>query len=145
MDTLQWNTDEAEMFNFVYHNFDVTLAKKILRDKPREIKDMNIEGVMGLVGEPGKLIIGVGINWDKALSDEVDLTFPIILVHYEDSFMPIDGWHRIGKAKMQGIMNLPCVVLDREESAKVSDLYKPKKSVQVTKPKRKSRARKANV
>ena len=85
---------------------------------------MDISGVTDLIGEPpvdGKftLHIGITINWEVATSDEVDLEIPIILVPYRDSFIPIDGWHRIAKAKINRVTELPCVVMTKAETKSI--------------------------
>lgn len=82
---------------------------------------MDISGVAALVGKPpvdGKITIsmGVAVNWDLAASDDVALNVPIILVPYRDSYIPIDGWHRIAKAVLKGITTLPCVVMTKAET-----------------------------
>jgi hypothetical protein len=121
---VEWHESE-EVFSFLRYTFDVQHAKSLLRKKPREISSMNLEGVLKLVGEPptgdSKLIhFGViGIDWNVALSDKVDLTIPVLLVPFQDSYLPIDGWHRIAKAKVQKIEALPCVALTKAEAKKI--------------------------
>lgn len=114
-------SDQEETFDFVTATFDVTEAKEIIRtSKPRKIVEMDIEGVADLVGMPGKMTIGIHVDWNKVQSDQVDMSIPIVLVHFRDSFMPIDGWHRIAKAKLEGRARLPCVVLNKRESKQVT-------------------------
>jgi ParB-like chromosome segregation protein Spo0J len=50
------------------------------------------------------------------MTSEVDMDVPVILVQLNDSCLPIDGWHRIAKAKLEGRSTLPCVVLNKTES-----------------------------
>ncbi len=140
---IQWN-DEPETFYFLTSSFDVKAAKDIIRNRPREVHTMDISGVAGMVGFPPKedgtqriAVMGVAVNWKKALSEEVDLTIPVILCEAHGDHLPIDGWHRIAKAKALGIPSVLCVVLDKVESAKVSTL--PKKVAQ-RKPSRRKTA-----
>jgi hypothetical protein len=120
-DSVEWSTT-PEVFQFVRNAWDVAHAKELIRSKrPRKINNMDISGVADLVGKPpvdGELSmhLGIGVDWEKAASDEVDLEVPIILVPYRDSFIPIDGWHRIAKAVLKGITELPCVVMTKAET-----------------------------
>jgi len=117
----EWN-NESETFRFVRHVFDVQKAKELIRTKkPRDVKEMDIEGVADLVGEPPiagsmRLHAGIRINWVRVMTDEVDSNFPVILVPFNDSYLPIDGWHRIAKAKLASRAKVPCVVLNKSES-----------------------------
>ena len=119
-DSFEWN-NEAEVFNFVGHSFDVQAAKELIRQKPRKVGMMNISGLVGLVGDPPvdggsyRMTFGITVNWDKAQSDDVDLDFPCILVPWRDSALPIDGWHRVAKAKIKGQSEVPYVILTKKE------------------------------
>jgi hypothetical protein len=120
-DAFEWNSEE-ETFTFIRHCFDIQKAKELIRKKPREVNEMNISGVADLVGNPptkdGPRTIhvgGIGIDWEKVLTEKVDTTMPIILAPFQDSYLPIDGWHRIAKAKLAGQENVPCVVLTKSE------------------------------
>ena len=123
-DAFVWN-ETPETFNFGRHTFDVAAAKALIRTKkPRKVESMSIEGISHLVGEPPKedgsrtiRALGVSVNWDRimAMPDEIDLDFPTILVPWRDSYLPIDGWHRVAKAKVLGTPGLPCVRLTKAE------------------------------
>lgn len=124
-DAIKWETI-SETFQFLTHSWDVSLAKKLIQSKhPRKIETMDISGVADLVGKPPSdtdttfYVSGVTVDWAKAASDEVDLTIPIILAPHRDSYMPIDGWHRIAKAVLTGVKELPCVVLNKTEAKAV--------------------------
>lgn len=120
-DSVEWR-DTPEVFQFARNQWDVAQAKELIHTKrPRKIGTMDISGVAALVGKPpvdGKISIHIGItiNWEVAASDDVDLEVPIILVPYRDSFIPIDGWHRIAKAVLKGVTELPCVVMTKAET-----------------------------
>ena len=123
-DAFEWNST-PEIFNFGFHSFDVAKAKELIRSKkPRKVESMSIEGVSDLVGDPPAedgsrtlRALGVVVNWDRimTMSDEIDLDFPTILVPWRDSFLPIDGWHRVAKAKVVSRSALPCVRLTKAE------------------------------
>jgi hypothetical protein len=77
-----------------------------------------------LVGKPPvdggiSIHIGISVNWGKAASDEVNLEVPVILIPYRDSYLPIDGWHRVAKAKLNGLSELPCVVMTKAEAKSI--------------------------
>jgi hypothetical protein len=122
-DSFEWSS-RPEVFNFGRHAFDVEKAKELIRTKkPRKVSSMNISGVVDLVGEPPKAdgsfvirALGVVINWDRVQTDEIDTDVPLILVPFQDSYLPIDGWHRIAKAKIKGTTTLKCVVLNKSET-----------------------------
>ena len=115
--TTVWNT-EPETFSFVSACFDVAEAKRVLTEKPHKVGNMEIADVARLVGEPGKIVLGVSVNWERVQNDpSIDLTVPVILAWTKaGSLLPIDGWHRIAKAKLQGATSLPAVVLNKTES-----------------------------
>ena len=125
--SIEW-INKSETFTFIRYCFDVDKAKEIIRLKPRKIHEMGISGVSDWVGNPpnrtsdGILHIscGIAINWNNLESKEIDLGIPIILIHWNDSHLPIDGWQRIAKAKVKGIEKLTCVVLNKAESKKVT-------------------------
>jgi hypothetical protein len=123
-DSVSWNTAIPETFQFVRSTWDVGSAKKMIQNKPRKIGNMNIAGVKDLVGSPpvegqNFRVVGVTVDWSKAASDDVDLNVPVILCPHRDSYMPIDGWHRIAKAVLKGITELPCVVLTKAEAKRI--------------------------
>jgi hypothetical protein len=123
-DSIEWR-DTPEVFEFARNVWDVAQAKELIRSKrPRTVAAMDISGVADLIGKPpvdGKVSIhlGISVNWEVAASDDVDLTVPVILVPYRDSFIPIDGWHRIAKAKILGVTELPCVVMNKAETKQI--------------------------
>lgn len=130
----EWH-DVEEVFHFLAASFDVRLAKKFIRDVPRELNEVRVADVSNLIGSPPKregnsvmVSAAIRINWDRAVSSETDITVPIILCKVFDTYMPIDGWHRLAKAKAEGRETLPCVVLTDEESDKVAHLPNKKRS-----------------
>ena len=120
-DSIEWQ-GTSELFLFEGNQWDVDQAKELIRTKrPRKIRTMDISGVSALIGKPpvdgkGTINLGVAVAWNRAASDEIDLKVPVILVPYRDSYLPIDGWHRIAKAVLKGITELPCVIMTRAET-----------------------------
>lgn len=118
----EWKV-EFEEFHFAMSCFDVAKAKELIRSKrARKVGMMDISGVVDLVGSPPKdgvhtlTALGVGVDWEKVATDEVDMDFPVILVPWRDSHLPIDGWHRIAKGKVTGRETLPYVILTKAEA-----------------------------
>ena len=67
-----------------------------------------------------KLIDVSKVDWFLEFDKEVDLqrtqaadlSFPILLTHEDGRLLAVDGAHRIRKAKMQGIKQLPYRMID---------------------------------
>lgn len=112
-----WNTELGETFSFISAHFDVSEAKRILTAKVHEEGEIVVADVSSWVGEPGKLVMGINVDWDHVRTDAVDISVPVILAYTRvGSLLPIDGWHRIAKAKLTGVAKLPAVVLTKAES-----------------------------
>ena len=117
--TLTWRL-KGEVFRLVGEVWDVDAAKRIVRDRPRPIRQLNIAKFRDLIGAPGQVyVFGIRIVWDKALSGNVNLEDPIIVAYGRRERFPIDGWHRIARALWDGIKTLPYVGLTKEESKRV--------------------------
>jgi hypothetical protein len=112
-----WNTT-PEWFTFLAARFDVQRAKQCLSQKARKVGTMPIQEVARLVGAPDKVMMGISVDWDRVQNDpSIDLSVPVILAWTKaGSLLPIDGWHRIARAKLEGIPSLPAVVLTKAES-----------------------------
>ena len=119
---IHWNCAE-EWFHLMGEGFDIQQAKMILSNKDHKVESMELEesGCFGLIGLPGRMTMGIQINWDKVQNDpEISLDIPIILAYSKrGSLIPVDGWHRIAKAKLAGIKELPSVILTKTESKKI--------------------------
>jgi hypothetical protein len=124
--------DVDEDFRFVTAWFDIRKAKKIIRENPREVQQIDVTAAFNLIGDPpnpdgtpGRIVMGVSVYWDKALSDVTDLSIPIIVGELNTEWaehLILDGYHRLAKAKAQGITMLPCVMLTRTEVETFSNL-----------------------
>lgn len=115
---ITWNTEIPEVFHFLGTHYDVQKAKQILASKPRIIASLPVSDVAFLVGKPDTWNIAVTIDWKKAR--KADTSVPLILAYSaRGNLMPIDGYHRIGRAVLEKKTALPAVVLSEEESREV--------------------------
>ena len=90
--------------------YHVDRAKALIEATPREIIRVAVSEV----------VIYAYDGTDLIDDPEIDLDVPIILISLSDgSRMPIDGLHRISKAKALQIGVLPAVVLDLSETAAI--------------------------
>lgn len=112
-DSVEWRTDVVEVFTFLTRQYDVQRAKRFIVAKPRPIQQVEVEPVRPWIHLPGSQNLGVLVR--QVGIDAADLTIPIIMAES----MPIDGWHRLGKALLTGVTHLPCVLLTKAESKKV--------------------------
>jgi hypothetical protein len=95
---------------FHFGDYDVTEAKRILKDAPRDSVELDVAGYSAML----KLMAGVG-----APSTEDHMKVPLIVVKVSAGYLPIDGWGRIAKAIEQGRPSLPAVVLTVEEKRRI--------------------------
>lgn len=119
--SIKWHTERNESFHFVGLGWNVTKAKQIIIKHPREIVSIDYNAFEPLLAGPsstGLYRLGVSIDRKRIISDEIDLSVPVIIVEGEDGkHMLIDGWHRLGKA-IQLRQNLLAVILQHEEFMK---------------------------
>ena|SRR5579872_1099078 len=119
----EWQSD-GETFTFLNIVWNVTEAKRIIASKPRRLDEIEVSEAALLVHRSGAsmgqtLPIGPRIDWNRVDGDPaVDLQVPVIVawVPEADSYLVIDGWHRIAKAIMVSVARLPAVALTRTES-----------------------------
>jgi hypothetical protein len=121
---VKWYTDREEYFSLLGRGWDITKAKKIIIDKPREIfliSTVSFEPLIGGKTASGTIRMGISIDSSKATSEEIDLSIPVIIVEtsYGDHML-IDGWHRLAKAVHIKQELLPAVILSPEENVRVS-------------------------
>jgi len=101
-----------EEFEFDGDTYDVSAAKKLLKDKNRRVVNIATDALK-------RMAPTVSISKRKALRPEIDLAVPIIVAIRRGRKLPIDGWHRIYKALKNGIKTLPAQILTVEESREV--------------------------
>lgn len=109
----EWHT-KPEVFNFVSTQFNVELAKQIIRNTPRPVSKMPIEPLRRYITK------SISIDSDKLEGDVIDLSIPLIIAQKGSNVLPIDGWHRIAKAFDLGLTELPAVFLTEEETKEIA-------------------------
>lgn len=121
----EWKLDD-EYYTLLSFCVNVTKAKEIIQNKPRQLQDFDIQDLAKWTKRPiikpdgtMTMTIGHNVDWNKIDHGEVNLDFPLILATYKDELMLIDGWHRVAKAYDQGIHILPGVVLTEQETKKI--------------------------
>jgi hypothetical protein len=64
------------------------------------------------------------LDWDYART--ADLTRPLLVIPFgEQEILLIDGWHRLARAVLEGIEELPMILLTREEADSIQWLHLP--------------------
>lgn len=108
----RWDTETEEVFSFLLHSWDVRQAKRIIVARPRVVVAFSLEGLAGVASRV------LGMNPSQ---DSVDFRLPIVVVTTpQGNYLPIDGWNRIRKALLQGLTEVPSVLLNASESRKVT-------------------------
>jgi hypothetical protein len=122
-------TPAAQWFVFGAWVYDIQAAGQLLREVPRPDRLLPVAvwaGAYGLDREPGAsphtiALIGPGPGFDPAYAMSTDLSRPVIVATFAiegqpDTPLLIDGTHRLYKAHVSGVVELPCQVLDTAET-----------------------------
>jgi len=122
-DPADWNATEHshEYFRFGQDAWNIGKAKMILASKPERklvtFKVIDLRPLAPLVGIDWKR---VDRDLEFPVEDQViKLRVPLIVIVTKYGALPIDGWHRIGKAIRMGVKTLPAVVLTKAEEKAV--------------------------
>jgi hypothetical protein len=109
--------DGDETFQLLHLEWDIEEAKRLVEAKPHEVRPLRIADLDGL------------LRWiavDREHATHVPTDQPVIVAIVPkmaadggDAIIPIDGWHRIARAGMEGRETVPAVMLTRAESIKV--------------------------
>lgn len=100
-----------ETFTMLADRWDIDKARAVLDQSPREPIQVPIASALQIIGL---------IRIDEVHAQTVDLSAPIIVALTPDGLpLPIDGWHRIWRASVEGYMTLPAYVLTLKESERV--------------------------
>ncbi|WP_031520633.1 hypothetical protein [Streptomyces sp. NRRL F-5123] len=102
---------QFEYFQFLGYRWNVVHAKTIAADLP--VGTVDVRPFFASLGF-------VRIDADHV--PHVDLTKPLILVRIAElggAALLIDGWHRVARARRDGVSELPCVVLDTTQERTV--------------------------
>jgi hypothetical protein len=86
-----------EIFCFLASVWDVSAAKALVASREPNAS----------FAPPAEFPCWAKVDEQRAMSDAIDLSVPIILVRIESSTLPIDGWHRIYKATQTKAGPLP--------------------------------------
>jgi ParB/Sulfiredoxin domain len=100
-----------ETFQFLAYRWDVTRARRIAETLP--VHRFNAEPWFGLLGL---------IRVDHDHVESADLNQPVLVVRIRElggSPLIIDGWHRLAKARQNGVTDLPVIILDEEQEYSV--------------------------
>jgi len=102
---VKWD-NRPEQFEFLSVFFDVSKAKQMVMEKPRDIVHFPLAG----------LSLFLPLIRKKA-TRKVDLSIPILVVTIDCGYLPIDGWHRVEEAMVVGgVEKLPAVIFNYEET-----------------------------
>jgi hypothetical protein len=121
-----------QRFHFGPWVFNVDQAETIIAERPRETHVLPVESWARAYGldEPEDThrisLIGPGPDFDRAYAMTSDLTVPVIIatLHSEetgDGPLLIDGTHRLYRAHIEGMTELPAYVLSVEESLEIRE------------------------
>jgi len=122
-----------EIFTYGDYVFDITAAKELIKDIPvvctYRITDRlnhffgddeivwehnpDLPGTKRLASQLGV----ISIDKHRALTDVINLTYPIIAVFIDNELLVIDGYHRLYKAWKTGVKVLPMQILSPESCA----------------------------
>lgn len=103
----------TQTFNFLAKAWDIDAAQELLEKAPRRPKMVDISASLNLV------------RTDQDYVDAIDLetAAPIIIGTItsggQEYWMPLDGWHRIRRAKDLGVDKLPAYILSKKETDKI--------------------------
>jgi len=106
----------AEIFTFLLSAYDISLARRIVAQRP--------PGGTIPVRPYYEGVIGAGIvavDEAYALSDAVDISQPVIAGTFHDgTTMVLDGYHRITRAYREGHATLRCCTLSAAETNQIT-------------------------
>jgi hypothetical protein len=132
--TPELHPSHDEWFRFLGLVFDVSKARALLASRKRPpkvdyIETSQLEPLLSMrirnaENKVTSLRLGIGVDWNRIEKDMtydeavIDLKVPLILAYTAEGVVPIDGYHRIGKAVLQKVEKLPYYLLTKSESAK---------------------------
>lgn len=117
MQPYELDTTTPEFFLFMFATFDVREAKRLITANPRAPEMVRTSVLRPFLVHDGGHVI---VDDDRVESDPmIDVSVPLIVATLDTSCLPIDGWHRVAKAIVEGIDELPALYLTREETEQV--------------------------
>lgn len=119
----------VQRFQFGPWLFNVNGARAIIAERPREIRSLPVESWARFYGldssdEAVSLFSAQGLDRDYAMT--TDLAEPVLVATLRSSSneqfpLLIDGTHRLYKAYVQAVADLPAYVLDADESLAIRE------------------------
>jgi hypothetical protein len=113
--TFSYESDDGSL-----RAWDVTRGNEIARNHPLQTFrpaqfDMTPEWINQNYKE---------LDWEYAKT--TDLSNPLLVIPFSDEeILLIDGWHRLARAVMEGVEELPMVLLTQEEADSIQWLHLP--------------------
>lgn len=118
-------TEGCHYFRLMAWTWCTTYAQQLIDTDPTVIAQaepcdiVSADALLGLNREPDARTISL-IDYSRDLNKDyakgVDLTKPIIIVQFDEVIWIIDGWHRVWRARSEGLTHLPAVLLTEEAS-----------------------------
>ncbi|KUL44777.1 hypothetical protein ADL22_12605 [Streptomyces sp. NRRL F-4489] len=126
---------EKQYFHAPPFRYDIDAAWRLIERSPREthrIKVSEWARALGLAKTPeeyqadGKIPL-VNYNVDEEYAKTVDISKPLIFVDVsgkgeEATYIMIDGGHRLRRAVIEGVEELPGYALDKAEAALIREV-----------------------
>lgn len=120
---------ETEGFTYVHLRWDVAKAWTLVADVAPDSHITVAEWAPALFGapspeamlDPSRIYVGVGVDTAWCLTNDVDLTRPVLVVTRTlpnggaTVTLMIDGYHRLYRAWHDGVETLPAIMLTPEQ------------------------------
>lgn len=125
-------TGECETFVWIGRRWCVTHALELVEQGQAERLDADITGLDSIVGlNLPEHTVSMGVRIDKDHAGTVDLSRPILYAALTglngDDFghIVLDGWHRVYRARSEGIAELPAYLLtaEAEQQARINTIW----------------------
>jgi hypothetical protein len=109
----EWDTERAEKLVDFGGTYDVKLARRIIKERPRPVLDRPTDGGWGEFFKDAldSAKLNEHVDWSK-----VDDSVPVIAVQETGGGIIIDGHHRLKKRIDRGADSVPMVLLTEEET-----------------------------
>ncbi len=119
-----WESLQDETFTFQHEGhtlvWNISKANRIIEASPRE-PDFFRPFEQGVTREQIQDRYPA-LDWEYAKA--VDLTRPLLFVPYRGLAQLVDGWHRLARAILEGVAELPAYLLTEEEARECLVLHR---------------------
>jgi hypothetical protein len=99
-----------QTFTFLGKSWNIDAAIEMIKAQNIPSEEFAVSDLASLLGL---------VRVDKKHATNADLSNPVILATLKEGLMLIDGYHRVTKAKNDGIEKLSGYVLDEEQSRSI--------------------------